>query len=212
MGASRGWTVCPPLAKNQAHTGDSSDLTTSPLHLAGVSLVLGGLISLVQSSIQNHLDTISIQILLLSAWSVLMTAIFLLSLLVSAAGMTLINRPNSKHNIFWSCRRRRRPNYIQHLFWFFNYPEVYILILLGFGIILQVQSQEKKKKKTFRIDGQSLSHDIHQLSRLYPLSPSYIHSRYRCWYTTIPYVSYHNYSYCRVKVFSWLAIIHKDNS
>ncbi len=138
--AAAGWTGYAPLSADPLYTGVDWGLTLWILALAleFASFLMGG-VNFLTTAINMRAPGMTLLRLPLLVWMQLTAAVlFMLSVGPLIAGAILLLLDRTVGTGFFLPARGGDPLLWQHLFWFFGHPEVYVILLPGLGILLEI--------------------------------------------------------------------------
>jgi cytochrome c oxidase subunit 1 len=142
--AAFGWTAYTPLSLAENSPGVGGDLWIMGLAVSGLGTILGG-VNMITTVICMRAPGMTMWRLPMFTWAIFITSILILIAfpILTAALMGMASDRHFGSHVLDPASGGAI--LYQHLFWFFGHPEVYIMILPGFGIISHVISTFAKK-------------------------------------------------------------------
>ena len=133
--AAAGWTLYPPLTIQQ---GMGMDMAIFAVHILGMSSIMGS-INIITTILNLRAPGMTLMKMPMFPWTWLITAYLIIAVMPILAGaVTMILTDRHFGTSFFNAAGGGDPVLFQHVFWFFGHPEVYIVILPGFGVVSQV--------------------------------------------------------------------------
>jgi cytochrome c oxidase subunit I len=133
-----GWTSYPPLSSALYSPAGGQDAWIYLIHLTGLSSILGA-VNFYATIANMRAKGMSWGRLPLFIWAILtysVLIIFAMPVIAAAVTMLLTDRHFDTH--FFDSTQGGSPLLWQNLFWFFGHPEVYIMVLPGFGLVSEI--------------------------------------------------------------------------
>jgi cytochrome c oxidase subunit 1 len=133
--AAAGWTNFAPLS---LQLGTGEDLWIIGLALVGTASILGA-INFIVTILRMRAPGMSLMRMPIFCWSTLATSLLVvLAAPVLTAGLVMLFSDRHLGTAFFDPSRGGSALFWQHIFWFFGHPEVYMLILAGWGIVSEI--------------------------------------------------------------------------
>ena len=141
-GWDSGWTAYAPLSTTNAH---GQIFFNVAIITFGLSSILGGLNFLVTIVFMRApgMTWLKLPIFVWSMFAAACLALTFTQLFAAAMLMVILDRVAG--TVFFNAAAGGQPLLYQHVFWFYSHPAVYIFVLPGFGLTLEILAHFSRK-------------------------------------------------------------------